>query len=221
MSRTPSIRPSAPPPPEPEPQGRKHEEERVAPPAQSRAGSGCRSTSGAAHASGAAAPRAARLVLGQCPTRRRQLPRPAARAAGARSRVAPRLAAAASRAGCSRRRSMSACTIALVVVPSALCYYALDAQRAWAKLLCVPSVSDDILEPAAAASVAATTGAVAFNTFGRGLSRVGPGDCSWWADLCRCRRSSTSSAARRRCPSSPSSCAIPSSSPSRRSSASC
>ena len=75
--------------------------------------------------------------------------------------------------------------IALVVVPSALCYYALDAQRAWAKLLCVPSVSDDILEPAAAASVAATNGsAVAFsNTFGRGLSRVGPGDCSWWADF--------------------------------------
>ena len=166
--------------------GQEHEEERVAPPAQSRAGSGCRSTSGAAHASeGCRSPRC-KARTGPMPYRRRQLPRPAARAAGARSRVAPRLAAAAVQGLAARggdrclppRDRARRCALGAVL---------LRPRRAACvgKLLCVPSVSDDILEPAAAASVAATNGsAVAFsNTFGRGLSRVGPGDCSWWADF--------------------------------------
>ena len=73
----------------------------------------------------------------------------------------------------------------LLLLPVAVAYYALDAQRQWAQLLCVPSLADVWVAPAAAASVVGATGAATpfSNAFGRGLSHVGPGGCAWWADF--------------------------------------
>ena len=67
----------------------------------------------------------------------------------------------------------------LCLVPAAFAYYALDAQRSWAKLLCVPATTDSLLAPAAAASVDVS----GFSVPSTGNLAYAVSDCAVWSDL--------------------------------------
>lgn len=69
---------------------------------------------------------------------------------------------------------------ALVLVPMLIGYYALDAQRSWARLLCLPNGLDALLAPAASASLTADGDAT---PAGAPLTSGGIGHCAVYSDF--------------------------------------